>query len=201
MPGPSLRRLAALALSLALAACGPATLNADVTRFTALPPVAPALSFTVMPDQAQRGGLEFQHYAEMVAERLVRRGWRPLPAGADADAVVTLHWGLGQPSTVITQEPAPLGGWGRHPWYGAEPFPAWETRTETTFPKWLAVDIEDGPAWRAGEHRMLFEGRAATLGRSQSAAPAIPHLIRAVFTDFPGINGQTVRVAVPLNQP
>lgn len=191
----------AVLLTLLLVACGPPVLNADVTRFTTLAPGAGAFSFTILPDQAQTGSLEFEAYAQKVAVALAGKGWTPVPASADAQAVVTLHWGGGPPRTVTWQSPAyAWGAFGYRPWYGgglAEPFPDWETRSESYWPKWLAMTVEDGPSWRAGRKKVLFEGRAVAEGRSPAVGPAVPALIQALLTGFPGISGTTVRVTVP----
>lgn len=186
-------RLAALVLLLLLAACGPAMVEADVTRFTTLPPGG-GHSFTILPDSAQRGSLEFQHYAELVAAQLGRRGWQPLPAGNGAAMVVLLHWGAGPPATTLWTDPEPE-------WYGPGPGP-WgppygATYAVTVWPKWLEVEVVDGPAWRQGDKRQVWQGKAITGGSQPSIAVAMPALVRALFTGFPGRNGETVRVSVP----
>jgi len=190
----------ALPLLLGLAGCGPTLVRADVTRFTTLPPAGRGESFAVAPDQGQKGSLEFQHYADLVVAQLIQRGWRP--AGANADAVVLLHWGGGTPSTVVSEVPTDWGAWGGPgPWYGGGipgPYPDWDVVTETLWPKWLTVEIDDGPAWRAKDRRPVFEGRATTATSNQAIAPVMPYLIQALFTNFPGANGQTVRVNLPV---
>ncbi len=193
-------RFAAFALVLLLAACGPAMVTADVTRFSQSPAAATPHRFTILPDAGQTGSLEFQHYAELVANQLVGRGWTPVPASGDADAVVTLHWGLGPPQTITWEEPAILYG-GAGPWYDgglAGPFPYWDSYSETTWAKWLAVTILDGPAWRRHEKQPFFEGRAVTQGSLPVVNPALPALVTALFTGFPGANGRTIEVTVPL---
>jgi hypothetical protein len=198
-------RVAALAILLALpAGCGPRLVQTDVTRFTTLAPTDSAHSFTILPDEHQRGSLEFQHYAEGVAGSLSAAGWRPVPATVQAEAVVWIHWGMGPPHTTTwTESLSAWGEWGPGPWpwHGgfAQPFPAWETYSRTDWPKWLEVRMDDGPAWRSGARRTLFEGRAVTEGTQGTIAPVMPFLVRALFTGFPGINGQTIRVAVPVD--
>ncbi len=44
--------------------------------------------------------------------------------------------------------------------------------------------------------KRYYEGRAETSGGSDSLPQAMPVLIRALFTDFPGNDGQTRRVDV-----
>lgn len=204
------RRLA-LIVVLALSACAPTLVRTDVTRFHRLDS-SPAMdnSFTILPRDRQRGSLEFQRYAEMVAAELRRRGWRPVPASQPADAVVFLEWGAGEPRTVTWQSPSSVYsgfGWGpRSHWYGAgvgvplgDPFPYWETRSATYFPKWVTVDIVDARAWPQ-ERRVMFEGRAVTESGRREIAPVMPYLVEALFTGFPGASGATVEVNVPIRE-
>lgn len=188
---------------LLLAGCTTPLVQADVTRFHGLA-ATQARSFTITPEQGQGGSLEFQRYAEMVAAALAAQGWRPVAPGGQADTLVTLHWGIGQPSTTVWQSPSTFYGgygWGAtgH-WYGAgtafpfyEPYPYWETHSVTTYPKWLSVEIAE-----ARTKIRLFEGRAVAEGSRRELAPVMPYLIRALFTGFPGTSGTTVRVEIPI---
>lgn len=199
-----MRRLI-LALALLLGACTNPVVQTDVTRFNAFGPNPAPGSFTIVPDAHQVGSLEFQDYAAQVADALAAKGWRPVPpGGGPADANVSLHWGVGPPETVTWQSPSSVYsgvGWGpRSAWYGGgiyDPFPYWETRSQTTFPRWLAVDMVDAKA--PGRH-VLFEGRAVAEGNRREIAPVMPYLVRALFTGFPGTSGTTVRVDVPVGK-
>lgn len=191
-----------LVLVLLLGACTTPVVHSDVTRFHTLAVDPPPGSFTIVADASQVGSLEFQDYATLVASALEARGWRPVPPGKGrADTLVSLRWGVGAPSTVSWQTPSAVYsgvGWGsRATYYGGgfyDPFPYWETRTETTFPRWLAVEMTD-PSSQG--RKVLFEGRAVSEGRSREIAPVMPYLVRALFTGFPGSSGTTVRVDIP----
>ncbi|MGE5504216.1 MAG: DUF4136 domain-containing protein [Actinomycetota bacterium] len=199
---------AAVLLTALLAGCGPQLVQTDVTRFHAVPAGQPR-SFTILPDQAQRGSLEFENYAQQVAAQLQTRGWRAVAAtpGAEAETVVFIHWGTGPGRTEAWSSPSSVYGgmgWGpRSHWMGGgvyDPFPYYETRAITYVPKWLTVDILDGPAWRAGTPRKVFEGRAVTDSGGEAVAPVVPYLIKALFVNFPGADGTTARVAVPVER-
>jgi len=56
----------------------------------------------------------------------------------------------------------------------------------------------DGPAWRRGERRAVFQGRAVADTGVREINVVVPYLVRALFDHFPGDNGQTVRVTVPV---
>lgn len=192
-----------LVLLLLLGGCTP-TLHADVTRFNSLATPA-GLSFTIVPDQAQVGSLEFQDYASQVGNALAAHGWRPVAPGGPADALVSVHWGVGPGELVTWESPSSVYsgvGWGpRTHWYGAGVgwygYPYWDTYVATYYPRWLSVQIVDA---KAGRRNALFEGRAVALGTQREIAPAMPYLVQALFTGFPGTNGSTVRVDVPMGQ-
>jgi hypothetical protein len=201
-------RLAVLFLVLWLSACGPSLVQTDVTRFHQ-PGAETPKTFTILPEQHQRGSLEFERYATLAAAELQRQGWQPLPSSQQADAVVFLHWGLGAPRTVTWQSPSSVYtgmGWGtRGSWYGGgigmplgDPFPYWETRSATYIPKWANVEILEAGAFKAGDRRVLFEGRTFSESGGNDIASIMPYLLRALFTGFPGASGKTVKVSVPI---
>lgn len=197
-------RVLVLAVLLLLGACTTPVVRSDVTRFHTLAAAQSGTSFTIVPDPPQVGSLEFQDYASRVADALSAQGWVPVPPGGTADARVSLRWGVGPAETEFWQSPSSVYtgmGWGgSSPWYGGgvgyyDPFPYWETRSVTTYPRWLSVQILDA---KAGTRRVLFEGRAVASGKSQEITPTMPYLVQALFTGFPGANGTTVRVNVPI---
>lgn len=201
-------RLVILLIAILLTACGPSMVQTDVTRFHQ-PAVESPKSFTILPEAQQRGSLEFERYAHLAATELERAGWRPVPSSQQADAVVFLNWGMGEPRTVSWQSPSSVYGgmgWGSHSrWYGGgigmplgDPFPYWETRSITYFPKWAEVTILEAGAHKAGERRVLFEGRAITDSGGREINPVMPYLLKALFTGFPGASGQSVKVTIPM---
>lgn len=189
-------------LLLLLLLCGcQQTISAMVTRFNALPPTLSATAtFAIVPQGPQAGNLEFQHTAALVALALQRYGFRPVPENASADLVVLLKYGpVGARTEVIDYGPAWYGyGYGYGPgWYPGWGFPPYEVYTRYT--QYLEVDILDGPAWRRGERRMVFQGRAYADTGVQEFNLVVPYLVEALFTNFPGVNGETIRVKVPVN--
>ncbi len=49
---------------------------------------------------------------------------------------------------------------------------------------------------RAADGERLFEGKAQALSRSNRLQALVPNLVEAMFTDFPGNSGETVRISV-----
>jgi ribosomal protein L35AE/L33A len=54
---------------------------------------------------------------------------------------------------------------------------------------------------RTADKANLFEGRAETTASNNNLTSLMPNLVRAMFTEFPGTSGQTVRVRFNPNRP
>ena len=76
------------------------------------------------------------------------------------------------------------GGWGA---YGGIPI-----REYTVYKSRLDMDIV-----RRADGAPLFEGHAQARSQTDELDRLVPNLIQAMFTGFPGRNGETVRITVP----
>lgn len=189
------RLLVSCILMMVLGACQP-RLRADVTRFYSLPPIAAGQSFAIAPETAQASDLEFQHNSALLSGALQGRGFYPASAYTGADLIAVLHYGnVGSHTEIYTEPGGP--GWGRPGWWG-HPYPP-EVSSYTYYSQFVDVALFDGPAWRAGQQHMLYQARALTESGVRDLNVSMPYLLRALFSDFPGLNGQTVRVVVPLD--
>lgn len=208
---------------LGLSACATG-LPTQVSRFQAMP--APqGQSFVIVPgDEDEKGGLEFSQYAGLVAEHLQAQGYREAPSRDAASFVVELDYGVDQGRDRIVSRPNPFGprfgfgmgyGYGfgyRRPFYSrfgyrggfrSPFFYGWddpfffgdEIDSYTIYTSHLDLDIR-----RAGDGQSLFEGRAEARSRGNNLHELVPNLIEAMFTDFPGHSGETVRITVPPRQ-
>ena len=210
---------AVLALT-ALSGCAEG-LDTSVTRFATALPAPAGQSFFILPeDPANSGGIEFGQYAQSVAAHLVKLGYTPA-ASADA-AALTVHLGYGvdkghqQIDTSPAYDPFFMGGWGGRGWgrggwrggwgfgYGpgwgaCSPYGAWGygycspwfADTSTVYTSGITLKIDA----HADGHR-LFEGRAEAASTSNHLTWLVPNLIEAMFTNFPGNSGKTVRITV-----
>lgn len=196
-----MRFLVVITVAVLLAACGPRLVQTDVTRFTASPSGPAPGTVTIVPTPNQRGSLEFQSYAEMVAQELSWQGFQPVPADAvpPPDYEVLLTWGVGDPVTEVHSTPGTVFGgtsvFGSRTGFGLGvgiPL-GYDARINSTtvYPKWLQIRM------RTAAGMSVFEGRAVTDALGASVQPAIPYLIEAVFTNFPGRSGTTERVRLP----
>jgi hypothetical protein len=213
---------AALALAVAavgLSGCATA-LNTRVTRYQAMP--APqGQTFIVVPGDgmARNGGLEFQHYASMVAQQLTARGYTPATDTQGASMIVQLGYGVDEGQVHYQSDPfgpygyGPYGGfgyggfWGRgrfsrfgwgSPFYYGWDDPFWYGGGIDTYVEYHSqIDLH---IRQKGTNAPLFDGRAQARSGSNRLDALVPSLIEAMFTGFPGQNGETIKITIP-NKP
>jgi len=197
---------------MALAACTTG-LPTQVQRFQAMP--APeGQSFVIeAANEANRGGLEFSQYAELVRRHLIAHGYAEAASHDQASLIVTLDYGVdgGRERIVSYPDPFPywgyggFGGYGRgwgRGWgaygFGYSPYywgwggwGGYDTHSYTVYTSYLDLDIR-----RAADGQSLFEGLAQAHSRSNELPALVPNLVEAMFTGFPGNSGETVRITV-----
>lgn len=195
--------------------------KADVARFQQLP--APAgQSFAVVADDPRlAGGLEFAHYADLVAARLAQTGYVAASDPARADLIVRVAYDIDTGREKVRSTgfgggfgPDPFygsyggfgwgggwarrGGWGR-PWgYGF--YDPWlfggggynDISSYTVYTSDFSLRID-----RAADNRRLFEGKASAQSLSNKLTYLVPNLIDAMFVNFPGQNGENVKITLP----
>ena len=85
------------------------------------------------------------------------------------------------------------GGFGRSPWgYGwQDPFFGNGVESYTVFTSGIDMKID-----RRADGQRLFEGKAEAVSTSNRLQYLVPNLVEAMFTDFPGHSGETVRISV-----
>lgn len=222
------RKLKLLAVPIALgtlAACA-TPFNANVQRFQSALPAPQGQTFTVVADDPSlAGGLEFRQYATQVADRMAALGYRPVNSPQEADLLVRFDYGVDRGRERVRQtgfhDPfyspwygySRFGGYRRggywgpsyygrgfaRPWsYGFhDPFFDNGLDVYTVYNSAIEMKIDQ----RATGQR-LFEGRAEAVSTSNKLQYLVPNLVEAIFTDFPGRSGETVRISVaPENMP
>lgn len=200
-----------------LAACA-TPFNANVTRFQTQLPAPQGQSFAVVADDpALAGGLEFSQYAAYVAQQMQRLGYTPASSPESANLLVRFDYGVdrGRERIRSTGFSDPFyspwygyspygfrGGWGlrRYPgfyrggpwafgWH--DPFFGGGVDSYTVYTSGIELKID-----RRADNERLFEGRAEALSTSNRLQYLVPNLVDAMFTDFPGESGRTVRISV-----
>lgn len=186
--------------------------RADVARFQQLP--APqGQSFAIMAeDPAKAGGLEFAHYADLVAQHLSALGYVRAVDPAAAQLVVRLDYTVDQGHDRVETTPGgPDPFWYRpwgygYPWYGwprsyvygfSDPFLFGgynDVRSYTVYNSMLKMRIDPVGGGAAG--KAVFDGTARAQSLSNKLTYLVPNLIEAMFSGFPGNNGEEIRVTV-----
>jgi hypothetical protein len=213
-------KLAAVPLIVAgLAACAP-SFNAKVSRFATQLPAPQGQTFAVVADDpALSGGLEFSQYARLVEDQMVRLGYTPVSLPAAANLVVKFDYGVdkGRDRVRSTGFSDPFwspwygGGFGRG-YYGGRGFygrgvgyfpgrawgygwydPFFDNGIESYTVYTSGIDLTIN---RRADGERLFEGKAEAVSTSNRLQYLVPNLVEAMFTDFPGHNGETVRISV-----
>jgi len=207
-------RVAAVAVMLlALAACTN-TFRADVSRFQSQLPAPAGQTVAVVADDPQlAGGIEFGQYARLVEAQLAKQGYTPIADPATAELIVRFDYGVDKGRERVRSTGfSGYGGWG--PWYGYGPrwggygrFGGWGgpwrygwydpffdnggVESYTIYTSGVSLKID-----RRADNARLFEGKAEAVSTSRSLQYLVPNLVEAMFTNFPGNSGETVRITV-----
>lgn len=204
----AVRLVLPLAAALALSACT-TPFEARVARFQQLPPPSGTSFVIEARDKANEGGLEFATYANMVRQKLVAVGYQEAASPDAAALVVQLDYSVSAPREKVETRPSAwgagwghgLGGWGPywgHGWgggwgggWGSGFGGPWnrEVYSVTQYNAVVAMRIN-----RTADKKSVFEGRAETVSTSNNLTRLVPNLVTAIFTNFPGSSGETVRV-------
>ncbi len=180
--------------------------KADVARFQQLP-TPQGETFTIVSDDPRlAGGLEFQEYAGLVAHRLGGAGYRPSEDPAASNLIVRMRYEVDNGrekvrSSNFGPDPFYRGygyGYWRYPyhWGFYDPFlfgPGYQdVESYTVYTGTLELRID-----RASDGKRLFEGKAEAQSLSNRLTYLVPNLIDAMFVNFPGKSGETVKITLP----
>lgn len=208
------KKIAAAAMlgvaALGLSACA-TSLNTTVSRYQAMP--APqGQTFFVVPGEgmAAAGGLEFQRYAGLVAQQLQARGYAPATSPSSATMLVHLGYSVDHGQTRVVEDPflrsrLGYGGFGS-PFF----YPRFGFRSAFSYgwndPFWYGGGVDSYIEYHsevdlhiraAGNAQPLFDGRAQARSQTNRLDMVLPSLVEAMFTNFPGQNGETVKITIP----
>ena len=213
--------LAAVALG-SLSACASPGFRADVSRFQAMPAPQGQTYAIVAANESDRGGLEFSHYAQLVAGEMNRLGYRQVNAGDSPELTVAMEYGVDNGRERVVSSPGaydPFWGpaWGPRWGYGMGRPMVVRTRNGYRYVRGFYDPFLFGPRFgdfgdvtsytvytsgldlvisRTGSGERLFEGSAEAVSRTNDLTRLVPNLVSAMFTGFPGNSGEKVRITV-----
>ncbi len=205
------------ATAVALSACAE-QINTTVSRYQAMP--APqGQTFFVVPGggMANNGGLEFQRYAGIVAQQLQARGYTPASSAQGANMIVQFGYGMDKGQVRYVEDPfyrnrfgygfgpgwgfyRPRFGWG----FGSGYYWGWDD------PFWYGDGLDSYVEYhsqidlhirQAGTNAPLFDGRAQARSQTDRLDIVVPSLVDAMFTGFPGRNGEVGKITIPTRPP
>lgn len=175
--------------------------GASVTRFHLGQPIARGPIAVEPADPADANSLEFTQIAAPVERELARLGWTVGPRDGRSEQVAVIR--LEQAARPVARRSGfsvglGVGGgsWGRHGGVGGSiggSVPIGGHGTNMVVATQLSVRIQ-----RRSDATVAWEGRAETEARGGTpqagAGSAADRLATALFRDFPGESGRTIRV-------
>lgn len=198
-----------LALVLGVSACA-TPFKADVSRFAVPLPAPQGQTFAVVAEDPKlAGGLEFSLYADMVAKEMEQLGYARASSPETANMLVRFDYGVDNGRERVRSDYGGIGGgygypyWGRFGGFGGfnrgyafgfyDPYlgGGGGVRSYTVYTSGIDVKID-----RTADGQRLFEGKAEAVSRSNRLPSLVPNLVDAIFTDFPGSSGETVRITI-----
>jgi hypothetical protein len=174
--------------------------GASVTRFHLGQPIARGPIAVEAVDPRDTNGLEFSQIAASVARELTRLGWTVVPNGASEQVAMVSLTQQAHPGARRSGLTIGLGGgtgsYGRHGGVGiggGVAIPVGGGGSNLIVSSQLSVRIQRrSDATVAWEGRGQMDARAGTPFASRAAAA--DRLAAALFRDFPGESGRTIRV-------
>lgn len=195
---------APFAAIIALSGCA-SPFRADVARFQQMPAPQGQTFAVVADDPELSGGLEFSRYADLVAGELSQFGYVRASDPGSATLIVRLDYDVDRGrekirSTGFYHDPFFYRPYGFHhhgqfihgfhdPFLFGPRFADIDSYTVYTSDLTMKID-------RAGDGKRLFEGTAMAQSSSNKLTYLVPNLIEAMFTNFPGQSGETVRISI-----
>ena len=204
------------------AGCVAPGLRVDVTRFQAALPEPQGQNFRIAADPALSDSIEFNHYADLVAERLTQYGYRAVGSDKVADLTVAMaykvdkgkeyggrflcygslyddYYGPYYGPIFFSRRSRPYSrrwiyGWRYHPWGAWGGCGGYDSFYEPRYTIYTSqLDLTIN---RTSDGKRLFEGRAEAHASNNDLTRLVPALIEAMFSDFPGNSGKKLRIII-----
>ncbi len=163
----------------------------------------------IAADAAQNNSLEFAHFKALIGDRLAASGYAVIGDVSSAQQIAIVSYGIDNGRVELVS--VPVYGQTNWPFYGSGTFfyggrhgaiganlytmPQYgivgtTTETFTSYSRVLALDIVDGPSFRANATKRLLEVRTRSEGGCGTMAVILPSLVQATFAVFPGEYGK-----------
>lgn len=195
----SMKKIFALIALFALNACTSYT-QADVIRFHDAN-VLKTGTFIILPNDKQKTGLEYKEYARQIAEHMTAYNFTQVATKEKADYALYFSYGLKR--SELHTEAVPFnttfhGGYNSGPYgyYGRPYFGGHDVYTYTRHVRNLEMDIVDLKQSSGQNIVKAFEGEVTSEGESDNFFTVSKCMINAMFSGFPGKNGEKKTVTM-----
>lgn len=191
-------RAGALILAASLSGCATSDQYAsNVTRFHLNQPIARGAIAVEAANPADTASIEYRGYAATIGRQLARLGWTVVDTVGQSEQVAMIHVEQGSREPISQRSPVTIGvggatgGW--HSGVGVGATFGLGGGARPMVGTLLEVKLK-----RRSDGAVFWEGRASTEARADSPAAqrgaAVEKLAEALFRDFPGESGRTIRV-------
>ncbi len=170
-----------------LAGCAAPSIVSNVTVFHSLNGTETSKTYMVEATPEQANNLEFNSYVTLLNQQLQRLGFSMVTK--DPALKVSLKFGTSQ-TVASTLEPVPFGPYG----YRHGPYPAWQTAVDTFYMHEMEVSIN-----QANDGKNIYTVRTRLLSPSPELSLSMDYLMESAFLSFPGKNGATETVILPVH--
>jgi hypothetical protein len=167
----------ALLVAVLLAGCA-TRLNATVQAFHTMN-AAQSATYVFLASSEQASSLEGRAHFQRVRAGFADYGWKEAGSEQDAEFAVTLAYSLGDPTSQTTGTYVP---------YGSSAAVAVQ---RTTVLRRLKVTVLDNRKRLSGQTEPVYEVTVTSRGTTENLGTVMPYLVRAMFEEFPGRNGET----------
>lgn len=207
-------------LSALLTGCS-SLVEIKVTAFHLLGPEGHGNTFWVLPlkDSNDRS-VESATYAVQVSEELKRRGWVKImdpktppnftvwmdygiDSGRDVAYTIPIYGQIGGGTAQFSgnvysggQSARVDGSVSTKPQFGVVGSQSGSARI---YQRYLRIFIVDRLRSKPNQPFVVFESRALSEGTTGEIAQVMPFIIRAAFSEFPGVSGKTRTVSLPMD--
>lgn len=195
-----------------ITACSMTKINTTTTTFYT-PEFTSSGSISVIPaDIENSNSLEFAHYKQKIEEKLHFSGYSIAANSDTAEYIAIVAYGIDEGETSIISTPIFSSPNALHGGRLASPkhrysMPRYHRRVVgtstssiTTYNRALALDIVEAASLKSGSEdnaKKVYESRVKSVGECGVVAGVFNELLKAMFTNFPGENGQTITAKIP----
>ncbi|PRC95237.1 DUF4136 domain-containing protein [Solimicrobium silvestre] len=178
-------------LTALLAGCAAPSVVSNVTVFHTLTGTETNKTYMVEATPEQANNLEFSSYVTLLNQELQHVGY--VMVNKDPSLKVSLNYGTTQ-AVASSLQPAPIyGPYGfRHgPYYGS----GWQTSVDTVFMHHMEVSIS-----RIADGKNIYTVRSRLMSPNPELSISMDYLMDSAFQNFPGKNGSTETITLPVHQ-